>query len=524
MSQIKLFRTDDFTGGLNLRADPFQLGQNESPDLLNVDVDPRGGFAIRKGFERANASAIGSIAAASFTPEKLFHWKGSSSQLLVAANSKVFYSTDTSTYTDTTIATTHAEGCSFAPWTSSSTKFVYCAVGRSSAQMAKWSGAAKTMLTASATGQWQESLGTPTGTHMPKADLACTHVDRMWVASTNEDATDYVNRIRFSHPNFPESWRSADYIDIPGGGSGITAIVPWGDALIVFKKGAVWALYGVDTATFQLVQIATTLGAETSHCVASTEHGLYFFSWPDGVFLWDGSKLSDVFNGLRPMLEDVNTAKLDQVWLSSVNYKVWLSLPMNTETTPSVTYVYDRTINAWTRHQLADGRGFAAATDFVRSTGARYVIGLHPTEPYALKENLTTWTDNISGTPANYSSYYITRWVDGGLISAKKMWRQPDFVLKQPTTDLTLTVDVYRDWEEENARRNYTMVVGGSGAGMVWGNNWGSNWGSAAVGSQYQKGQRLGLSRAVQLKVAGPGGRDWGINSITYKYNQRRIR
>ena len=33
----------DFTGGLNLRADQFNLGVSESPTLLNVDVDPRGG-------------------------------------------------------------------------------------------------------------------------------------------------------------------------------------------------------------------------------------------------------------------------------------------------------------------------------------------------------------------------------------------------------------------------------------------------------------------------------------------------
>jgi len=34
MSRLSLLRTDDFTGGINLRADPFQLGDNESPDLL----------------------------------------------------------------------------------------------------------------------------------------------------------------------------------------------------------------------------------------------------------------------------------------------------------------------------------------------------------------------------------------------------------------------------------------------------------------------------------------------------------
>ena len=37
----------EFTGGLNLRADQFNLAENESPALLNVEVDPRGGVRRR---------------------------------------------------------------------------------------------------------------------------------------------------------------------------------------------------------------------------------------------------------------------------------------------------------------------------------------------------------------------------------------------------------------------------------------------------------------------------------------------
>ncbi len=46
---IKLQNVKDFTGGLNLRADAFELAVNESPDLLNVDIDPRGGVEQRNG-------------------------------------------------------------------------------------------------------------------------------------------------------------------------------------------------------------------------------------------------------------------------------------------------------------------------------------------------------------------------------------------------------------------------------------------------------------------------------------------
>ncbi len=48
----------DFTGGLNLRADAFELKDNESPEMLNVDVDPRGGVRSRRGWVRYNGTAI----------------------------------------------------------------------------------------------------------------------------------------------------------------------------------------------------------------------------------------------------------------------------------------------------------------------------------------------------------------------------------------------------------------------------------------------------------------------------------
>jgi len=42
----------DFTGGLNTRASPFQLGENETPESLNVAVDRLGGIYSRFGWER----------------------------------------------------------------------------------------------------------------------------------------------------------------------------------------------------------------------------------------------------------------------------------------------------------------------------------------------------------------------------------------------------------------------------------------------------------------------------------------
>jgi hypothetical protein len=56
MPQILVERYDDFTGGLNFRADQFQLSKSESPDMLNVEIDPRGGLFSRGAFREINTT------------------------------------------------------------------------------------------------------------------------------------------------------------------------------------------------------------------------------------------------------------------------------------------------------------------------------------------------------------------------------------------------------------------------------------------------------------------------------------
>jgi len=70
----------DFTGGLNLRSDQTSLGPSESPAMLNVEVDPRGGIARRDAIDALNASALGEILKISS-----HHETTGDNQILVAA-------------------------------------------------------------------------------------------------------------------------------------------------------------------------------------------------------------------------------------------------------------------------------------------------------------------------------------------------------------------------------------------------------------------------------------------------------
>ena len=536
--RLQVERTDDFTGGLNLRADAFQLGGNESPDLLNVDIDPRGGFSMRRGIQRWNTAAVGAIGAGLFTPKRLWVWENPTPQVLVAANSKIFYAT-AGTFTDTTITTTAAHGASFAAW-SGATSAVYIASGTGSVGN-KWSGSAKTALTASGAAQWQTSFASPTGVHMPKADHCATHQSRMWVASTSEDGTAFPDRIRWSHPLFPESWRQEDYIDIPEGGSGITALVSFGETLLVFKKRSVHAIYGFDNDTWSKVQLTGKLGTVSPQTVAVTEGMVYFFCWPDGLFGFDGQGFHDLFMSMRPMIQSgqITDASIGNAHVSVLNRRVWVSLPAVSTTTANFSLVLDPSLGnggSWVKFQLAGGvAGVAAGADFTLASGQRLSLACHPTEPYVLQVDVDgSVQDNQTGTLANFTSYYVTRWQDAGGISNLKMWRRPDLIVKQVATATSLTVQGFQDWDSGSVKRLATVVVPSVGAAGFWRltgvevdayPGWGQmTWGAAESGSGYAHSGNLGLARSVQLKISGAGGAAWGVDSISYKFIPRKLR
>ena len=58
MAELQPLDLIDFTGGLNIRRTEFNLGENESPEMLNVEIDPRGGIFTRKGWSRFNVGDI----------------------------------------------------------------------------------------------------------------------------------------------------------------------------------------------------------------------------------------------------------------------------------------------------------------------------------------------------------------------------------------------------------------------------------------------------------------------------------
>lgn len=178
--------------------------------------------------------------------------------------------------------------------------------------------------------------------------------------------------------------------------------------------------------------------------------------------------------------------------------------------------------------QSADGYGLISGCDYTDSSDNNRYYMIHPNQPRVLLvDKYTIDADNITGTTANFTSYYKTKWFDGGSYMQKKMFRRPDFVVKEPSLASSINVKVYHDYDDGdgNEARSYNLTITPPDTGLIWGTDlWGDYWGSGLSTNSVVTGKNLGLARSVQIQLTGPAGQSWGINSIGYKYQGRRIK
>lgn len=508
----------EFTGGLNLRADQFQLGTNESPDILNMDVDPRGGIRLRKGVSPWGVPFTGDI-------HSVMAFYGATDQVLVASGSQVAWSTGGS-WTNFVELNTTTDPIVTAQFKSN----LYLQNGTD--KPVKWTGATATRLNQG----YSNDFALPTDGNMPIARAIASHNGHVFVANTLEGGTRYPSRVRFSHPNFPESFRQTDWFDVDPGvdGDEIVALVPFTDHLLVFKKKSVYLIYGFDAESFQLQALSREVGVVSPNAVAATPTGVYFFAWPSGLMRYDGRGLSWAFEKLVPLLDsgDIPQNRLDEVTAGWIQNRVWLSVP-DIEG-GKVTYVLDPTLSksgSWTRFGLDLGALFQFGSD----DGDRLPLAVSGDRLLVL-EQFEQEFDDFGDGPVHIPSKYVTPWIDAGEMAVRKRWRRPWFVFQGKTDDV-IEVAVYRDYDPYlRAKTFYEQVQrqGGQwewdGPALTWDGNDPSSglplvWGGEGKSHQIQRGSTLGLAHSVQLAFRGPeSNAHWGLDNITFTFIPRRLR
>lgn len=544
---IQIYEQKDFTGGLNLRTDQFQLADNESPEMLNVEVDPRGGVFSRGGMSRINSVNV----TGAWEPQNLFPFYGANNRLMLANDNRIqrwvpagntFTNLEYGAGTPIIVDGTH--GGSFAAW--GNTLYMATGTGINATNTYKWDGSAT--YATSVAGIVSPNDWAPTNNshdRFPRCEHIVVHNNKMFAANVIVEGVHHQNRVYFSDEALPQDWRSTNYIEILGGGEGITGMVVVNGALIIFKPYAIYALYGYSNVNFRLVEVSTNIGCFSHHAMASTESGVYFYSAQKGLFFFDGSSIIDLFGPMRPAFDlgYINPAAPEAISVSWIGRRVWLSLPYDTTgtaaTTPTLNLVYDPSMRSYTMFRTYDNKGVVGGTDFRDDAGVEYRLLCHPSVPCVLdvdRYSLPYDRIDVDGSNDGFETVYRTKWFDAGSYLQRKMFRRPDLVMRETDSIQNITVKVYHDFQEAEGSeaRTFTISQTATQAGLLWGGLWayepvgqdpyGSNWSNETLGGSIQTASNLGLCKSVQLRFSGELKKPWGINSIGYKWQPRRVK
>lgn len=541
MASLQIYEQKDFTGGLNLRSDQFQLADNESPEMLNVEVDPRGGVFSRGGMERINTVDV----SGTWSPQKLYAFYGASNYLLLANSTKIakFQSVaGVSSFVNLQaggidISSSGAHGFCVAPWGNN----IYLATGSASTYSYRWDGTTVTpILGITAGGDWNASP------RFINAEHIIVHANKMFAANVKAEGVVYKNRIYWSQEDDPVKWAKDDWFEVNAGGEGITGMATVNGALIVFKPHAIYAIYGYDSTDFRIVEVTTSIGCFSHHSIVQTENGVYFYATHKGLHYFDGAQIVDLFEPIKPAfdLHYINAEAQEAVSLSWIGRRLWLSVPYATDgtnaTTPTLNIVFDPSMRSYTMFKTADGKGVVAGCDWRDDAGREYKLMCHPSTPCVLdvdRYELPYDAINVDGTFDGFETVYRTKWFDGGSYMQRKMFRRPDLVMRETDTIQSINVDVFHNYQEAvgSQARTFTLTQGSTVTGAVWDTSswayepvgedaYGAVWSPDALGGTIQTAKNLGLCKSVQLRFSGESKKPWGINSLGYKWSPRRVK
>lgn len=565
MAQILFDQVRDFTGGINYRADQFQLAKNESPQIINLEVDPRGGVFSRAGYKKKHTTAV----SGNWNPKSLFNYKYQSAPRIMLTtgyesvgpvDGRVYSSTGSNFSTlDSALSTPlnvkSPNGASMTQWED----ILYIALGKDATQMYKWD-ATNTYATAlTASGPTWQPYETGGSGYMPRAELAIAHANKLFVANTYENGVEYPNRIRWSHENLPEAWYQQDYIDIIAGGDGIRGLQILDGQLVIFKPKAVYLLMGYDADSFQLVELTTIIGIDTPQQAVAGSGGVYFFDYPLGLFFYDRNGIRNLFDRLKPIIDEdrINANKLEDVTLSFVNDRLWISMPFDIDNSgsnpdyPNCNFMFDPSIGrqgAFVLFQSATydseaetdipGWGLLSGIDWQDSTEDVWHLMIHPDPNFKFVMYVDEYDNTADDIPSGANdgdifTSYTTSWFYDDRYVQDKTFVKSLYVVKSVEEETQIRVNVYHDFNSSDIVTSHTVTLIPVTTGGVYGTGiYGTSvYGESQLRQGIQVGGRLKTAKAVQLEFVGPTGdltntlgRAWGINSIAFKYKRRKIR
>lgn len=525
---FKLDMLQDFSGGLNFRSDQFNLSSSESPDMLNVDVDPRGGIKMRLGVAKRNGTALNSnvTGLSQFTPD------GGTARVICSYGTTVAESATADFSTLAGVSVTNGErlygqttNSKFYGVSGTSPSFVY-------------DGTTASNLASNVDG----SAG-----NYPIAKYTCHWNNYAWVAHTTESGTEYPNRIRWSKLDDPESWPEFNYIDVNVGerGDELSGLVPFADRMLIFKTNSVHGLYGSSGESFQLVPLSQDVGSVSLSSPASTPYGVFFWYDRQGIWGYNGERFVNMFEKLKPAIDDGRLSFASPPQLAWFNNRLYVSVDWSESgVTARRVLIFDPTLGeagAWTMTNI----DATVLLSYAPPNAAQDLLGACSSNTgrvIELEQDLQSDFYGAAGT--HIDSSYTTSWLVGGNPIVQKRWGKPRIVVSSDAT-VALEAKLYTNYNSAEWKKSMQFGVqaevttggtwaasaGPTGGTGVWGedeDDFTSTWNSEPNTdiTNIERLPTLGTAKAIKMRIDGPVSNDeaWEVNAMAFTYIHRRLR
>lgn len=482
-------RFQDFRGGLNTKAAPYLVGENECRNAQNVISTVRGSIKKRNG----NVTFCNTFAGSPAGITSLFGMNVAATVLIATGGTKIYSISTGGTATDITGAASLTSNLKWEFITAASSGGQGPLYGVNGTNTPKyWTGAGNIA-------DWTASVGSvPNGTFIKFA------ANRVWIAGTTANPS----RLFFSDIGDPRSWTATNVVDLdPNDGQTITGIHPLGPYLLVFKQKKIFLIYDLNTGANRA--LSTNVGCVAPRSIAEGPDGVYFLSADQGVFVASANKLTNVSDNIRTTLDGIDPVVRTNS--SGIFYKdhYYLSIASFGATRLDQTLDYDSTINSWWRHS-----NNASQFTTWRPTSAGAL------ELYAAQDSTSAIVDKcfVDGIFQDNSVSYLTFWT-GPWLPFKEPYRRKR--LRQIHIDGRGIVDAYYSTNfltNQSLLRNNVLSGSSVSLGTLFGgvNNYGVE---GVFGDPTTQGEghiySLGVARSFSVHFQNLDSGDMEIDAYT---------
>ena len=400
---IESVRGTVLNGGRVTGLPPHLVGLNESPDCVDIDPSDYRGASSRPGsaqFGTSFTTASGGSAIGAF------HWtRNNGSIYLLAAHSGTLYDIGSGGTWASFFSNIIANG-----------RVGFGALNNQVVVAGQGTG-----LYISSDASVFTAIGA--GTYLPaEGRYTAVWKSKLWVAGDPSNP----QRVSFSASNDPTDFTTANNsgnITIGAGdGDIINGLLATTNALIVFKRKKVYAVFGDTPVNFNVFEVHSSgLSSELGYAAGDR---LGFFVSDDGVYSISGGNTSKISNKNKQDFDDISDKT--KIHLACSGDKLFITA--YAESSP-YSLVLDYKRGVWSKYAAQPFKGYALSRD---------------NKLYAITNASTMQAYQVdTGTSGSISPYWATPDIDSGDMSVLKTLQQYYFHMKPATATTSLTVRHY---------------------------------------------------------------------------------